>query len=360
MNPLWKESDKTYVWLFNVGRGLSICIRLPNNLGIIYDLGNSSDFSPCSFIESEIIPHLDKYSESRNPAQLVISHPHQDHIQETKEINENDSFDPGLITLPHDKEVEGQENEKLDFSRIENSDNKDLIAEYKRIYEERTPPLQCLDAQKCEEVGGFVSYGIFYMRPPEVDSLHPSNDHHYGNGVSICLYLRHNRHSIWITGDVTPEVHECILSGDKSIEKRLTYFSNQPEDTPADFHLKTSSQLSPKDLFGEHDLSLLVAPHHGLESCFCTALFDSIPGGKPLLNVVSEKRHLGENDGKVDDRYSSKDYSRGTYVDIEGGQHHKRMVSTRNGHHMLFILGHDSLRPKVILRKDPYDLLNLK
>jgi len=360
MPPVWKNSKKTYAWLFNTGRGLSICIRLPSNVGIVYDLGSKDDFSPTEFIENEILPHFNKYNGSYNPGQLFVSHPHQDHAQEAEKINESDNYNFGLITMPHDKDVEGQEDEKLDFSRIESEDNKSVIEEYKKLYENRTPPLQTLNREKCTESKEDFVYGLYYMRPPEVDKIHSSDDHKYGNGVSLCFYLRHNRHSIWICGDITPEVHEEVLTCEESIEKRFTYFSDVPENTPDDFHLKTSSQPTPEELFDSYGLTLLVAPHHGLESCFCQSLFDSIPGGKTTLTTVSEKRLTGENEGKVDSRYSDENHSQGMWVNIDGGQSFKRMVSTRNGHHMLFILGRDSPRPKVFLRKDPYDLLNLK
>jgi beta-lactamase superfamily II metal-dependent hydrolase len=123
--PVWKTSNKTYIWLFNTGRGLSICIRPPNNIGLIYDLGCKDDFSPIDFIQEEIIPHLAKYKSTRNLGQLIVSHPHQDHIQEAEKVNESESFNIGLVTLPHDLDVEGQEDEKIDFDRIENDDNKE-------------------------------------------------------------------------------------------------------------------------------------------------------------------------------------------------------------------------------------------
>jgi len=360
MAPIWKKSNKTYVWLFNTGRGLSLCIRLPNNIGLLYDLGCKDDFSPVAFVETEILPHLEPYNKNYKPGQLLVSHPHQDHSQEAEKINESDSYNPGLITLPHDKDVEGQEDEKLDFSRIENEDNKNIISEYKKLYDERYPPLQTLERDKCPETKEDVVCGLYYMRPPEVDKLYPNEDHKYGNGVSLCFYLRHNRHSLWVCGDATPEAHEEIVACEDTVEKRFTYFKSEPDGIPGDFNSKTSSQPTPEELFDEQGLTLLVAPHHGLESCFCQFLFDSIPGGKTQLNVISEKRHIGVNDGNVDNRYSDENHSLGMWVNIDGGQYFRRMISTRNGHHMLFILGRDSSRPKVFLRKDPYDLLNLK
>lgn len=360
MPPAWITSEKTYIWLFNTGRGLAICTRLPNNIGMIYDLGCNDDFSPVEFIEEEILPYLDKYNGSYNPGQLFVSHPHQDHIQESKKINESENYNTGLITMPHDKDVEGQADEKLDFTRIENEGNKSVIEEYKKLYEGRTPPLQSLELVKCPESVEDFDLGLYYMRPPDVDDIHSSDDHKYGNGVSLCFYLRHNRHSIWICGDITPKVHEDILTCEDSVEKRFTYFNDVPNSMPDKFHSKTSSQPTPEELFDDYGLTLLVTPHHGLESCFCQALFDSIPGGKTNLNIVSEKRHKGENEGDVDGRYSDVDHSMGMWVDIDGSSVRRRMVSTRNGHHMLFILGRDSAPPKVYLCKDPYDLLNLE
>jgi hypothetical protein len=361
MPPKWKTSSKTYIWLFNVGRGLSIFIRLPNNIGIWYDLGCSEEFSPVDFIKQNILPHLNKYNKSYNPGQLIISHPHIDHIQEITKFNEMiKTYSPGLITGPHDKAVEGQAAENLDFTRILNDDNKDMVSEYKKLYGKRNPPLQTLKRKDCFETNEDVVYGIYYMRPPEVDIIHLDDDHKYVNGVSLCFYLRHNNHSIWISGDVTQEVHEEILIGEISIERRFTYFQKVPKETPEDFHSKNSSQPTPEELFDDHGLTLLIAPHHGLESCFCQSLFDLIPGGKTGLNIISEKRHLGENDGVVDKRYSDADHSKGMYVNIDGAQYLNQSVSTRNGHHMLFILGRESERPKVFLRKNPHDLLNLK
>jgi len=58
-----------------------------------------------STVEKEILPHLDKYNNSYNPGQMVISHPHQDHSQEAEKINESDNFNIGLVTLPHNKDV---------------------------------------------------------------------------------------------------------------------------------------------------------------------------------------------------------------------------------------------------------------
>ena len=70
ITPYWTKSNKTFVFIFNVERGLSIFIRLPNNHGIIYDIGSSENFSPTSFIEDNLISHIECID------QLIVSHPH--------------------------------------------------------------------------------------------------------------------------------------------------------------------------------------------------------------------------------------------------------------------------------------------
>ncbi len=52
-----------------------------------------------------------------------------------------------------------------------------------------------------------------------------------------------------------------------------------------------------------------------------------------MLNVISAKRHLGENDEPADGRYSDSDHSKCMWVSIDDGHDSRRMVSTRNGLH---------------------------
>jgi beta-lactamase superfamily II metal-dependent hydrolase len=77
--PAWTKSEVTHIFVFNVGRGLCAFIRTPTNHGILYDIGTVDGFTPTDFLRDNIIPHLAKY-EGNDLAQVVISHPHLDHI----------------------------------------------------------------------------------------------------------------------------------------------------------------------------------------------------------------------------------------------------------------------------------------
>lgn len=356
---MWWETKFTYIWVFNTGRGLSITIRLPHNKGIIFDLGSSEDFSPTSFIAEHIIPNLNSV-DGKSIAQCFMSHPHADHIVEIDSIIKTEGkdplIDPQLITCPNDKE-KGQE---IDYSRIERDDNKELIEKYKKSFETRCPPLQTIQAPQAAYPADNVEYGFYYLVPPKVGEIHPSDDHSYVNGLSILMYLRHGNQTILIPGDITPEVIPVIIDAkNDDVQKRYTYFWKPPKDTANDLHLKNSSQPTLKSVLKERGLSILIAPHHGLESCFSPYLFEVIKGNKTNLNIISEKRHTGENDGTISPNYHSSDYASGLTVDVEGKAEKRNSVSTRDGHHILIVFKGTNALPAVYLRKDPKELLSI-
>lgn len=351
----WSKTQFTYIWVFNTGRGLSVAVRLPNNIGMLYDLGASDEFSPADFFSKHIAPFLQAY-EKKKLAQLFMSHPHADHIAEVEKVKSNSALDAALVTCPNEKDS----SEAVDWSRLEREDNRELLSHYKSIYGSRKPPLQTLDKQKLGSVSPNVEYGLYYMNPLAVGDEHPSNDQHYGNGLSLVVYLRHGKNSILIPGDVTPEVMRKILNGGPGIEKRYSYLWSSPAGTPGDFHHRTSSQPTLKTLLKEQWLTILVTPHHGLESCYCEELFNAMRGGKTVLNVISEKRHTGENDGKIHPRYQSESGAFGCPVNDDGEDRDAFSVSTRNGQHILIVLESTRERPRgVYLRKNPYDLLKV-
>jgi len=356
-NKKWHETFYTYIWVFNTGRGLSVCVRFPHNIGVLFDLGSSEDFSPIEFVAKHIAPKLTPYKKN-SIAQCFLSHPHVDHIWEIGRVcdhgNEKALLHPNLLTCPNDKVV----GEEVDFDRLINDDNRDLIALYRSSYEHRTPPLQSLESDGRANVPN-IEYGFYYVLPSRVDELHPAVDQDYGNGLSLVFYLRHDKNSILIPGDITPDAMKELLLGGKHVAKRFTYFSNAPAGVPADFHLRTSTQPTLKAVLNQRGLSVLVTPHHGLESCYSPELFEAIRGNKPYINIISDKRHLSEQDGTVDPRYQKAEDAIGATVDIEGTEEERYSASTRDGHHILIVLTGTVDHPHVFLRSDPEKLLNI-
>ena len=109
------------------------------------------------------------------------------------------------------------------------------------------------------------------------------------------------------------------------------FITSQPLDE------KTGSQPTLKKLLGQ-GLTVLVAPHHGLESCYSKELFAAMRGSKPSLNVLSERRKAHDGDGTTDARYQSEAGARGLSVDVDGNPAVRRSVSTKNGHHILTVI----------------------
>ena len=357
MLPSWTNNNRLHIFVFAVKRGLAVFIRLPNNVGVIYDLGGGESFSPVEFIDEKIIGHLTQY-DGHNIAQLLVSHPHADHIQQASEINcRSPRLRPALVTLPHDVGSNTTADERVDFTRIENGDNEELISEYKKLYDNRKPPLRTIDPETLSDRTEDLEYGFYYMRPPKVAIEQPNNDHHYGNGLSFCLWLRYGKHSVWIPGDITPEVHKKVIHGADSVERRIVGHDVDGHQYPHRYHTETKDQPSPNELFRKNGLSVLVAPHHGLESCFPDVLFDSLPDGRVRAAIVSEKRHTGASDGTVDSRYLSSDYVDGVSVDKEGAHIKLRRVSTASDHHILISLDRNKRDPTIVMRKDALELL---
>ena len=125
-----------------------------------------------------------------------------------------------------------------------------------------------------------------------------------------------------------------ILANGKGVQKRFSRFERGFAQKHPGWHEETGSQPTLKELLGR-GLTVLVAPHHGLESCYSKELFAVMRGGKPSLNVLSERRKAHNGDGTTDARYQSEVGARGLSVDVNGNRAVHRSVSTKNGHHIL-------------------------
>lgn len=360
MSEHWRDTYFSYIWIFNVGRGLSIFIRTALNHGIIYDFGSSEDFSPIEFIEDNIIPYLYEYK-GKKIAQTIISHPHLDHISEIESLIDSDSpFNAVLHTCPHDKYDEDYPDERIDWERVNNpTGSEEKIKIYRSLYEDekRELPLQTIQYDSEHSVPD-LEYGIYYIRPPTLNDLFPKDDQNYTNGTSLVFFFRHGLHTLLIPGDIPPSAMDFLLKERSGCEKRYTIFSRIESQNHPDWHIETSDQPSLKGCLQQQGLSILVAPHHGLESGYSETLYNSILGGKPQLVIISEKRHLSPSDGQVDERYQTEEGAEGISINIEGTIRSRYSISTRNGHNILIIFKGTSGSPKVFAEREPEKLLD--
>jgi hypothetical protein len=364
----WTRPKASYIFIFGVGRGNATFIRSGLNHGLIVDVGSSEDFSPLDFVERHLLGMLTKHSISdkstpKNIAQLVLSHPHNDHLSELDRVKSETTdkpvpFDPALLTCPHHKEsTDGMPDEALNWARIKNPGGSERLVElYKSLYVSRKLPLQTIVHNQPEDMPG-LEYGIYYVRPPLCEELHPSEDHKYGNATSLVFYYRHGKQSILLPGDITPEAIKYVLYDKDGTEKRYTIFDKHSSERNPDWHMKTSDQPSLSSRLGRLGLTVLVAPHHGLESCYSPELYDAMKGGMPSLVVLSEKRKRGEHDGATDVHYTSANGAAGLEVNVEGQRLMKRYISTSNGSNLLIVFHGSDDPPKVYVNRDPVKLL---
>ena len=99
------------------------------------------------------------------------------------------------------------------------------------------------------------------------------------------FWYRHGQDTILFPGDMMPEGMKFVLKNLRGTEKRFTSFYNRTEDT-SQWHLATGTQPNLDTLLRLHGLSVLVAPHHGLESCWSPELYATIKGGKPKIVAI--------------------------------------------------------------------------
>lgn len=227
---------------------------------------------------------------------------------------------------------------------------------YKELYKHRQLPLQTIKFDLSRTVPN-LEYGIFYVRPPVCEEIHATDDNAYGNSTSIMFYLRHGSNSILFPADMTPEGMQRILADGRSVEKRYTKFNREWAEAHPDADSRTNGQPGLKKLLSERGLTILVAPHHGLESCYSSELYEAIKGGKPRLVVVSERRLVQENDGKTHQNYQSKEGASGLTAEIDGSEESRYSLTTKNKHHILIVFD-SSGGPKVFADKDPDKLLS--
>jgi hypothetical protein len=351
----WQNSLDTHIWIFSVGRGTAAFVRTGLNHGFIIDMANSDEFSPAEFIKETFVNKLTKYKEFRI-AQAVLSHPHRDHIQQCEYLRDGKSLHPKLLTCPNDR----QPGEEVAWNRI--SDNRegfaDLLQTYRDLFKKREPPLQTIQYETNRSLPSALEYGLYYLRPSICAALHPKDDNQYGNALSIMLYLRHGVNTILFPGDITPEGMKRVLDNGHGVEKRFTRFEPSFSRSYPDSHQKTSNQIGLRKLLEDYGLSVLVAPHHGLESCFSSELYDSMKNKKPQLVAISEKRHTSPQDGKIHATYQGEDGASGLYVSIDGEREKRDSVSTANGHHILIVFNGTGV-PRVYAEKNPEDLLKI-
>ena len=321
-----QANNNLEVYMFNVGRGLAVLIKTPHNYAMLYDLGSSEELSPVADIyrNGSFFDNMRKLDAvERKIAQCIISHPHLDHISDLTDDNaEFINALSSLVSCQNDKN-DNLHGHKIDFSRINNPNAEVQIKNYKGLYAQRQLPLRSFDPN----VSSDFQLGLYYLKSLKASELFPKDNQEYSNSLSIVLYLSYHGRTILIPGDVTPKAFELILKGD--CERRFTDCNSSMSNGLRNRWVTlTSTQPSLGDLLKEKGLTVLVAPHHGLESGYPQCLFDLLGDNKPSIILISEKPQ-SENSGSVDQRYQNGTCSKGVVID---GKTRYSLTTRNDGH----------------------------
>ncbi|WP_298782696.1 MBL fold metallo-hydrolase [uncultured Polaribacter sp.] len=276
--------------IFNVGGALSSYIEFDDKK-LLVDIGKSQDFNPISDFLNPLFIKRNNEKSTFSPNkfkldQLVISHPHNDHISSIKEFD--DFFHADLLTCPNDNDGM-PDGHKINWELFEESKNIDKL---KEMLVGRTPPLRTTSDQ---------NEFIYYIPPEECEDDKTLSNESYCNNISIVVFLIVNQHRVFFPADIQKEGMKYLLDNNFNLRNKL-----------------------------KGGVDVLVAPHHGLRSSFSTQMFGEMKNGKTnCLNVVSEKVNTSDN-REVDTRYSTYEYCEGKN-NIGGDENHYQ-VKTSRGH----------------------------
>ena len=264
--------------IFNVGSAFSAYVECAEKK-IVIDLGTGNDFSP---VNDFLIPlfkkrNVPKMKDGRYYIdQLIISHPHNDHISDIEAFDKN--FFVHLLTTPNDRWDAKDTYRNVEWNLISDPKNKFVNYMRKNMFEGRQVPLQT----------STNGQNIAYIWPVSVHKKAALFNESYTNNISIATFFASDVYNIFFPGDLQKEGMAFLL------DKQSGYKDNAIEliETLAD------------------GVDYLVAPHHGLCSSFSIDLFDLI-GKTRKLNIIPEKIYSEDDNREIDERYQGKEYCEG-------------------------------------------------
>ncbi len=286
--------------IFNVGGALASYLEFDDRK-ILVDLGKSDEFNPVIDFLKPLYDKREKGQEVHTIDQLIISHPHKDHIAAVQDFEKY--FTAGLITTPNDNE--GMNNdEKINWELVGNKEDESIIT-LKRLLKGRHPPLRATNPT-CQF--------LYYLKAKNVEDNSTLNSESYVNNISLAFFFVINGYTLFMPGDMQKEGICEILKTTSSLRRHLR----------------------------ELGVDVLVTPHHGLRSSFSTKLFSTMKGEKTRgVNIVSEKQNT-DDAREVDTRYGSSDFCNGKNSLSE------RQIRTSRGHVYIDYSNSDNLQIELI------------
>lgn len=259
----WNRNKELYIWIFDVGRGMSAFVKTIHNYGVMVDCGTSEDFNPFSeVVHKHFLPCLDvpvRNGQKFRLAQLIVSHPHSDHCAEFDTVIRQGK--PMFLTTPHSNPKEPDLQQHVNWNLVDNRPGTEgPVLALKDEINRRDPPLKAYIDEPGFSAPGF-SMEIFFIPPRVNETTLPKGD--YTNNLSIAVYMSLGGNSILFMGDLMPSGVEYLLGTDSNFARCV-----------------------------KAGISFVVVPHHGLESGFCSSLYRNMPKVKShwLISSLRSER----------------------------------------------------------------------
>jgi competence protein ComEC len=256
---------------WDVQHGSATYIKTPNGKHIVQDLGVGSyekkdqEFSPLLHLKNKYhVAQLD---------QVIITHPHKDHINDILNFN---ALNPRLFSRSINIDVD-------EISRNIKAEDKKIFDTYFDIHERYNSPVELKNDPRIPENNGGVEIKTFVP----LSSYKNINDH------SLVTVISYAKSKILISGDNEPPSWKELLTKD-------------------DF----------RDAI--KDVDIFLASHHGRESGYCGEIFNYF---KPRLTIISDGRFC---DTSATDRYSKMTQGWTVYHRKNGQREERKCITTRN------------------------------
>ncbi len=256
--------------VFNVQQGLCGFVRTPSGHLLLIDCGKGEAFSPARYVLDHEAPGAIAHN-GRALAALVVSHPHDDHIEEIDTVTS--CLPPGLLW----RQAYNWDYVKT-AANATDYENLDTYAGWQRNYTDSAP---------VPDLG--LSCQVFGLTVDAAWRLNPAK---CVNNSSLIVVLTIGDMKVLFGGDVEADGWPELLNlpGVAAAVRGVTFY---------------------------------VVSHHGHCSGFSCELYETM-GAPPILNIVSAHAR----DENVDTRYSRQQYASGLVFDDETCP--RRMLTTRS------------------------------
>lgn len=259
------------VW--DVKKGNAISFQLPNGRVVMVDCGASDDCSPVSELHNKC--GVDTIHE------LIVTHPHADHMADLETIR-NLKMGPTVLYRPKGISEDAIKSGNTDTTVVESYLAMD------RQYNRKLDASE--DIENPANTGG-VRFKVFKPISCSENDL---------NNRSLVVIVSYGGEKFLLPGDCTPAAMKELLE--------LQEFKDELAGT-----------------------TIMVAPHHGHESCYCPELMDELANNSTLkICIVSDGKDT--NEVSASDKYGSKCTGLSFWYDSIVHDSRKCLTTRKDGH----------------------------